>query len=40
MSVDMETCSLCLEEWPWSRLREYKNLGNICPDCYQEEVNA
>lgn len=37
-TVDMETCSQCLEEWPWSRLREHHDLGNICPDCYREEM--
>lgn len=35
--MDMETCSLCLAEWPWSRLRE-SDLGNICPDCYRKET--
>jgi hypothetical protein len=37
-TVDMETCSNCLAEWPWSRLREHHDLGNICPDCYREAV--
>jgi hypothetical protein len=37
MATDMETCSLCLSEVPWSSLREH-DAGNLCRPCYREET--
>jgi hypothetical protein len=34
-----ETCSLCLDEVRWASMRS-TDAGNLCPECYAEEVTA
>jgi len=35
---DLETCSWCLIEIPWARMK-ITNEGNLCGSCYVELLN-